>query len=219
MPDVKVPYGEPGDLKSKTVDEKSYDEGPRDENGNLDANFDKLDENKKLAAWIDHFNKALGVVDAKALAAARIAAASGRPEDSGIRRVQNAKVPARATPRIIGSEQYNRGPVDAAGHIDPNFSSLSDNQKESAWTAADDIPQISQPEVDEADERSDLHGSDMFDPIPLAHPDVAMWEREYVESQTTRKKGLFQKMGQRLGIGRPDTLAMATSSTLKSKGR
>jgi len=42
MADVRVAYGEPGELKSKTVDKKSYDEGPRDEEGDLiDPNFDK----------------------------------------------------------------------------------------------------------------------------------------------------------------------------------
>jgi hypothetical protein len=218
MPDVRVPYGEPGDLKSKTVDEKSYDEGPRDDKGDLiDPSFDKLDKNEKLAAWIDHFNKATGVMDARALKAARAAAgmaAPKTPEYVGFRTLKY-----RRGETIVSSEQYNRGPVDATGRIDPNFSSLSDNQKEAGWAAADDIPQISQPEVDEADARSDFHGSDMFDPIPLGHPDVAMWEREYLEAQAQRKKGWFQKTRQRLGIGRADTLAVATLSTLKSKGR
>jgi len=218
MPDVKVPYGEPGELKTKTVDEKSYDEGPRDDKGDLiDPNFDKLDKNQKLAAWIDHFNRATGVMDERALKAARVAAgmaAPKTPEYVGFRTLKY-----RQGETIVSSEQYKRGPLDAAGKIDPNFSSLPENQQEAAWAIADSIPEISQPEIDEADARGDFHGSDMFDPTPLPHPDVAMFEREFLEAQAKRKKGWFQKTRQRLGIGRADTLAVATLSTLKSKGR
>jgi hypothetical protein len=59
----------------------------------------------------------------------------------------------------------------------------------------------------------------MFDPAPSGHPNTDMMQRETLEQQATRNKGWLQTTLKRLGIGRADTAAVATLSTLKSKGR
>jgi hypothetical protein len=217
MPDVKVPYGEPGDLTVKTVDEKTYEEGPRDDYGDLiDRDFKNKSAEEKLSAWIDHFNTLTGVMDARALKAARAAAgiaATVTPDYAGFKTVKGRQWEAIITP-----EEYDKGPRDARGNYDPNFASKTVSEKDAAWAKVDAPPEILQAQVDEADTRSDFRESGMFDPIPLGGDPT--FEREHLENLAARRnKGWVQRARQRLGINRADTLVAATSSTLKSKGK